>query len=55
MQKYRTRMWYLKIIIYSEPYFLNINDDVSNKLVCLEISDFVCISDCNTNTDLQKF
>jgi hypothetical protein len=22
------------IIIYYEPYFLNINDDVSNKLVC---------------------
>jgi len=27
-------MWNHKIRIYSEPYFLNINDDVSNKLVC---------------------
>jgi len=27
-------MWNQKIRIYSEQYFLNINDNVSNKLVC---------------------
>ena len=27
-------MWNHKIRIYSEPYFLNMNNDISNKLVC---------------------